>query len=64
MVNISQILATKEDLLATREDLHKEIAQLRVEMTANKAEMIKWMFLFWIGQVATTFGFILLFMKK
>jgi hypothetical protein len=28
-----------------------------------KAELIKWMFIFWIGQVAATFGFILLFLK-
>lgn len=39
--------------LATKEDLAKQ-----------KAELIKWMFIFWIGQVAVTFGFILLFLKK
>jgi len=26
--------------------------------------MIKWMFIFWVSQAVTTFGFILLFMKK
>jgi hypothetical protein len=34
----------------------------RISNTRN--EMIKRMFLFWIGQVAVTFGFILLFLKK
>ncbi len=29
-------------------------AELRVEMSAFKAEIIKWMFLFWIGQIAVT----------
>jgi hypothetical protein len=28
--------------------------RLRSEMTAFKAELIKWMFLFWLGTVATT----------
>jgi len=29
-------------------------AKLRVEIAESKAEIIKWMFLFWIGQAATT----------
>ena len=28
--------------------------RLRSEMTSFKAELIKWMFLFWLGTVATT----------
>ncbi len=38
-------------ILATKEDL-------------ARADIIKWMFISWIGQVAVTFGFILLFLKK
>ena len=48
-----QTLATKED-----------IAKLETKIADNKAEIIKWMFIFWIGQIAATFGFILLFLKK
>lgn len=44
---------SKIQMLATKEDVAK----------AN-ADNIKWMFIFWIGQVAATFGFILLFLKK
>lgn len=44
-------------VLATKEDLAKQIGEA-------KADLIKWMFIFWIGQVAVTFGFILLFLKK
>ncbi len=40
-------------ILATKEDLAN-----------TKAEIIKWMFIFWIGQIAVTFGFVLLFLKK
>lgn len=34
------------------------------DLAETKADMIKWMFLFWVGQVIATFGFILLFLKK
>jgi len=32
-------------------------AQVRTEMADFKAELIKWMFLFWLGTVATMLGF-------
>ena len=32
-------------------------ADLRTEMADLKAELIKWMFLFWLGTVATMLGF-------
>jgi hypothetical protein len=50
----------KKDFLATKED----IGQLRKETAEAKADLIKWMFIFWIGQIAATFGFILLFLKR
>jgi hypothetical protein len=46
----------KKDLLATKED----IAQLRIEIEEQKSDIIKWMFLFWIGQIAATIGIILI----
>ena len=51
--NKAQTLATKEDVALTRQ-----------EIANTKAELIKWMFIFWIGQVIATFGFILLFLKR
>jgi hypothetical protein len=51
-------LATKEDLLATKEDLTREISGLKVEMKEQKSDMIKWMFIFWIGQIAATLSII------
>ena len=49
-------------------NLTREIANIKMDLTkeiANvKTEVIKWMFIFWIGQVAVTFGFILLFLKR
>ncbi len=55
---------SKYELLATKKDL----AQLEIKLTEKfleaKSDTIKWMFIFWIGQIAATFGFILLFLKK
>ena len=46
--------------LATKED----IANVRKEASENKAETIKWMFIFWMGQVAATLAFLWFFTKK
>ena len=37
-----------------RSEIKTSAAELRVEMSAFKAEIIKWMFLFWIGQMVAT----------
>jgi hypothetical protein len=52
------------NILATRENLQTEIGRLDIKISETKSELIKWMFIFWIGQVVATFGFILLFLKK
>ncbi len=36
----------------------------KVDLANTKTDLIKWMFVFWIGQIAATFGFILLFLRK
>lgn len=59
-------LVTKADLKAEnallRSDLEKQIAELRPDLGKKiaeaKTDMIKWIFLFWIGQVAAIFGLI------
>jgi hypothetical protein len=40
--------------LMTKQDGADLRAELRTEMANHKAEIIKWMFLFWIGQMAAT----------
>ena len=35
-----------------RSEMHAGFAQLRTEMASLRAELIKWMFLFWLGTVA------------
>ncbi len=48
---------------ATKEDLLREIEKLRVEMANLKVDLIKWMFIFWIGQVAVISGIIFVMLK-
>jgi hypothetical protein len=49
----ASILATKEDLVNTKELLG-----------IFTADLIKWMFIFWVVQLITTFCLILLFLIK
>jgi hypothetical protein len=46
--------------LATKDD----IANVRKEIGDAKADTIKWMFIFWIGQVGAMLAIGLLFIKK
>jgi len=44
------------DKVATKADLQTETSNLRIEMRETKAEIIKWMFIFWVGQFASIVG--------
>lgn len=55
---------SKYELLATKEDLAKLEMKLNKTFLGVESDIFKWMFIFRIGQVAATFGFILLFLKK
>lgn len=46
-------LATKEDIAKVKYDLSKEISN-----------SVKWMFIFWIGQVGATLAIVFLYLKK
>jgi hypothetical protein len=43
--------------------LTEETARLRVEFAVLRADMIKWSFLFWIGQVAAMAGIMALLLR-
>jgi hypothetical protein len=51
--NTIQTLATKDDLSIVR----KEIGE-------SKVDVIKWMFIFWVGQFSGTIAIIMLLLKK
>lgn len=50
----------QKETLASKDDIYK----LDTKISETKSEIIKWMFIFWAGQLAATFGFILLFLNK
>jgi len=49
--NTIQSLATRQDIM----DVRKEVAE-------TKSDLIKWMFIFWVGQVGVTLA--ILFLKR
>jgi hypothetical protein len=44
--------------------LEKRFAGVENKISETKSEVIKWMFVFWASQIAATFGFIMLFVKR
>ena len=50
----------KKDVLATKQD----IANLEIKLEKTRADIIKWMFLFWIGQLASLIAILELFFKR
>jgi hypothetical protein len=53
LYNATKELATKNDIAATN-----------IKIAETKAELIKWMFIFWAGQLAAMFGLLYFFIKK
>ena len=56
-------LSTRADLMATKTNLTAEIAKLDLKIEKTKAEIIKWMFIFWAGQTGIMVGILALFHK-
>jgi hypothetical protein len=52
---------TKASNHARKEDLAKVQGKLSAEAAGNKAELLKWMFVFWVSQLT---AFVLLLLKK
>jgi hypothetical protein len=63
--NLTNFIDNKIDkVLESKFDRVLATMATKQELAETKSDLIKWMFIFWIGQAATTFGFILLFLKK
>jgi len=67
---LTKELVTKEELRATEERLRREIEEVRGEIKATeerlraeihrwRADTIKWMFIFWLGQIGTFAGILI-----
>jgi hypothetical protein len=51
----------RKDLFSVETNLRTEINKLDVKITDTKAELIRWMFIFWIGQLAAIIAIVKLF---
>ena len=51
------------EIAGLRSEMHEEIAGLRVDVTTEiqkcRSDTIKWMFIFWIGQIGVLTGIVL-----
>ena len=56
---VNETFDSKKDELATKID----ISYLEVKIEKTKAEIIKWMFIFWAGQTGIMVGILALFLK-
>ena len=52
--HVERTLEKEKDILATKED----IFALKVDLAETKSDIIKWMFIFWIGQIAVTLAIV------
>jgi len=52
-----------QEISALRLEFHDGLAALRGEMATTRVELLKWSFLFWVGQVAAIAG-LLAFMLR
>jgi hypothetical protein len=50
---------SRKEVFATKED----IKNLEIKMETIRSGMIRWMFLFWVGQFAALFAILQLFLK-
>jgi hypothetical protein len=49
---------------ATKEDLANAKGELLDKIGESRTEIIRWMFVFWVGQLAGIVGIMLLFLRK
>ncbi len=59
-----QLVSFVKEEVRSEFDNKREILTTKEDLANSKAEIVKWMFIFWIGQIVITFGFILMFIKK
>jgi len=49
----------EKGLTEVRSDMDKGLAQVRLEMADQRADLIKWMFIFWVGTVVPLAGLLI-----
>ena len=61
--SVKEEFKNHDQVLATREFVKDEINQVRLELKEFKSDIIKWMFIFWIGSIITTLGSLFAYAK-
>ena len=54
----------REEIAGVRSDLREEMAELRVEMANYRTDLIRWMFIFWVGQLGAILAILFVFFGK
>jgi len=54
----------RKDMGEMKANFHKDMGEIVGKIAVAGADNLKWMFLFWIGQVGATLAIIFLFIKK
>jgi hypothetical protein len=57
---VDKKLDEKKDILATKQD----IGSLEIKIEETRSDIIKWMFIFWIGQLASLMAILQIFFKR
>jgi len=57
---VDKKLDEKKDILATKQD----IGSLEIKIEKTRSDIIKWMFIFWIGQLASLMAILQIFFKR
>lgn len=47
-----------------RQELATEVGRVNASISEAKAELIRWMFIFWIGQIGALLGILFAFFRK
>jgi hypothetical protein len=53
-----------EEISKLRIEMKEEISKLRVEMAQMRADLIRWMFVFWVGQLIAMLGLLVAILSK
>jgi hypothetical protein len=58
------ILPAKQDISNLEIAVKQDIANLEIELEKTRADIIKWMFIFWAGQIGALIAILQIFFRK
>ena len=58
-----EISAVRLDLSSAEKVMTEEISAVRISIEKSRSDTIKWMFIFWVGQIGVLLGILMAFFK-